>query len=246
MITPLRRRECFCYIQGVAKLFLVEDNEAISEAVVGYLELAEHSVRSFLSSAGVLDAVRDESPDLVILDVMLPGESGFALAKRIRKLRDTSFIFLTARESESDRILGFELGAEDYVVKPFSPRELVLRVEAILRRTADTASSGTSGQVILSSAEHLLKLHEDHHQVLLDDEQIDLTASEWRILSYLARRPGLLVSREQLLTEGLDYLHDGSERTVDTHIKNIRSKIAGEWIETVRGFGYRCCAEPAS
>lgn len=227
----------------MATLFLVEDNEAISEAVVGYLELAEHTVSAFSSGDGVVEAVGREQPDLIILDVMLPGENGFALAKRIRKISETAFLFLTARESESDRILGFELGAEDYVVKPFSPRELVLRVEAILRRLASAEPSRLPEMVRLRSGDSTLQLLEDHHRVLVDGVHIDLTASEWRILAYLAHRPGILISREQLLTEGLDYLHDGSERTVDTHIKNIRAKVPGQWIDTVRGFGYRCSAE---
>ena len=229
----------------MATIFLVEDNEAISEAVAGYLELAEHSVRLFYSGTGVVEAVQREVPDLIILDVMLPGENGFAIAKRIRKLRDTAFLFLTARESESDRILGFELGAEDYVVKPFSPRELVLRIEAILRRLLIPLDTGSthSNDVTLSDGRQTLELREEHHQALLDGHQIDLTASEWRILSYLAHRPEILISREQLLTEGLDYLHDGSERTVDTHIKNIRAKLGSQWITTIRGFGYRCSTE---
>ena len=228
----------------MATLFLVEDNEAISEAVVGYLELAEHTVSAFSSGDGVVEAVGREQPDLIILDVMLPGENGFALAKRIRKISESAFLFLTARESESDRILGFELGAEDYVVKPFSPRELVLRVEAILRRLASVEPAGSPPEMVrLRSGDSTLQLLEDHHRVLVDGVQVDLTASEWRILAYLAHRPGMLISREQLLTEGLDYLHDGSERTVDTHIKNIRAKVPGQWIDTVRGFGYRCSAE---
>jgi two-component system phosphate regulon response regulator PhoB len=233
------------YLSAVATIFLVEDNEAISEAVAGYLELAEHSVRLFDSGAGVVEAVQRDEPDLIILDVMLPGENGFAIAKRVRKVRATPFLFLTARESESDRILGFELGAEDYVVKPFSPRELVLRVEAILRRLSISAESegDQTNAVTLTDGTRTLELREEHHKVLLDGTSIELTASEWRILSYLAHRPKILISREQLLTEGLDYLHDGSERTVDTHIKNIRAKLGSQWIETVRGFGYRCSVE---
>ncbi|MFP4376182.1 MAG: response regulator transcription factor [Spirochaetales bacterium] len=225
----------------MATLLLVEDNEAIAEAVVGYLELSDHVVHAFSSSRGVLEAVRELKPALIVLDVMLPGESGFALAKQVRAESLAPFLFLTARESESDRILGFELGAEDYVVKPFSPRELVLRIEAILRRTAPPRESSANGRrVELASGHHRLILEPESHGVLRDGGHVDLTASEWRILCFLAERPGRVVSREQILTDGLDYLHDGSERTVDTHVKNIRAKVGEGWIETVRGFGYRC------
>jgi two-component system phosphate regulon response regulator PhoB len=235
----------------VATILLVEDNEAIAEAVVSYLELADHTVVSFPGSEGVVAAVRNERPDLAVLDVMLPGESGFALARMIRDARACPFVFLTARESEGDRILGFELGAEDYVVKPFSPRELVLRIEAILRRvsggleppSAEGREFSANGDLSFFSEERTLIASPSRHELVVDDTEVKLTASEWRILIYLVRRPGVLVSREQLLTEGLDYLHDGSERTVDTHVKNIRAKLTGSWIETVRGFGYRFLGE---
>jgi DNA-binding response OmpR family regulator len=227
----------------VATIILVEDNEAIAEAVIGYLQLADHTVHSFPSSRGVVDAVRDRAPNLVVLDVMLPGESGFSLAKKIRGLTEVPFLFLTARESEGDRILGFELGAEDYVVKPFSPRELVLRIEAILRRTRSIPAVGKGEVIELRSGNDRLVLKPDSHEVEENGASVDLTASEWRILLFLAGRPGRLVTREQVLTDGLDYLHDGSERTVDTHVKNLRGKLEGSWIETVRGFGYRCTGE---
>ncbi len=235
------------YTDSVATIFVVEDNDGIREAVTGYLELADHTVREFAGSEGVLDAVVQEHPDLLILDIMLPGESGFALAKQLRSQFGTPFLFLSAREAESDRIFGFELGADDYVVKPFSPRELVLRVEAILRRSGGGARHAVAGEdrLRLTLSESTLTIARTAHAALMDDRELELTASEWRILLYLAGRPGSVVSREQLLTECLDYLHDGSERTVDTHVKNLRAKLGSpEWIETVRGFGYRFAGGP--
>jgi CheY-like chemotaxis protein len=129
----------------MARIFLVEDNESIREAVAGYLRLEEHEVIEFGGVADVLEVMRHKAPDLAILDVMLPDGSGFALAKKIRTQSRVPLVFLTAREAESDRITGFELGADDYVVKPFSPKELVLRVQALLRRTGTPAAQQGAG-----------------------------------------------------------------------------------------------------
>ncbi|MFP4115543.1 MAG: winged helix-turn-helix domain-containing protein, partial [Spirochaetales bacterium] len=193
--------------------------------------------REFGSGAGVLERTRVERPDIAVLDIMLPGESGFSLAKRLREQSEVPIIFLTAREAESDRILGFELGADDYVVKPFSPRELVLRVEAVLRRAGEERTPRARS---VSFRGHRIVLDEERHAARVDARDLDLTAGEWRILALLVSRPGHLVTREQILREGLDYFHDGSERTVDTHIKNLRAKLGeADVIRTVRGFGYR-------
>lgn len=215
----------------------MEDNDSIREAVAGYLRLDEHEVLEFGGVAGVIDAVRHTPPDLAVLDVMLPDGNGFQLAKLIRSESRAALLFLTARESESDRITGFELGADDYVVKPFSPKELVLRVHALLRRIGSAEKNATKRW---SRAGHALVIDEEGHRVLLDSQEIALTAAEWRLLSALATQAGVVVSRDHLLGEALGYTADGSERTVDTHMKNLRAKLGGvEWIETVRGFGYR-------
>lgn len=203
----------------------------------GYLELADHQVREFETADGVEASLEREPADLLVLDIMLPGQSGFALAKRLRSRFSTPFLFLSAREAESDRIFGFELGADDYVVKPFSPRELVLRIDAILRRGA---GGHQHADLVLQLGDNRLEIAGHAHAASINSDQLELTASEWRILLYLAGRPQIVVSREQILTECLDYLHDGSERTVDTHVKNLRAKLGNpDWIETVRGFGYR-------
>jgi DNA-binding response OmpR family regulator len=224
----------------MARIFVVEDNESLREAVCSYLRLNDHEIVEFPRLAGVLEAIATRPPDLIVLDVMLPDGDGFLMARKIRKEHAVPIIFLTAKSSESDRITGFELGADDYVVKPFSPKELSLRVEAVLRRSHDR-SMQPARSMCWALGRQILELDEGAHRATVDGTEISLTVAEWKILSYLASRAGTVVSRERLLGESLDYLvAEGSERTVDTHIKNLRSKLGDPgWIETVRGFGYR-------
>lgn len=223
----------------MACVIIVEDNSLIRDAVSGYLKLDGYKTLEFGGVSGVLDAVKRETCDLAILDVMLPDGSGFALAKEIRADSDIPLIFLTAKDSESDRILGFELGADDYICKPFSAKELVLRVHALLRRTgkSDGGKSAASGE--WQSGNSAVFIDEGRHSVSVDGNPIELTSTEWKILLYLASNAGQVVSREQLLGECLNYFFEGSERTIDTHMANLRSKIGQQWISTVRGFGYR-------
>ncbi|WP_288304187.1 response regulator transcription factor [uncultured Treponema sp.] len=223
----------------MACVIIVEDNSLIRDAVSGYLKLDGYKTLEFGGVSGVLDAVKRETCDLAILDVMLPDGSGFALAKEIRAASDIPLIFLTAKDSESDRILGFELGADDYICKSFSAKELVLRVHALLRRTgkSDGGKSAASGE--WQSGNSAVFIDEGRHSVSVDGNPIELTSTEWKILLYLASNAGQVVSREQLLGECLNYFFEGSERTIDTHMANLRSKIGQQWISTVRGFGYR-------
>ena len=223
----------------MACVIIVEDNSLIRDAVSGYLKLDGYKTLEFGGVSGVLDAVKRETCDLAILDVMLPDGSGFALAKEIRAASDIPLIFLTAKDSESDRILGFELGADDYICKPFSAKELVLRVHALLRRTgkSDGGKSAASGE--WQSGNSAVFIDEGRHSVSVDGNPIELTSTEWKILLYLASNAGQVVSREQLLGECLNYFFEGSERTIDTHMANLRSKIGQQWISKVRGFGYR-------
>jgi DNA-binding response OmpR family regulator len=224
----------------MARIFVVEDNEPLREAVCSYLRLNDHEIVEFARLRGVLEAVDTRPPDLIVLDVMLPDGDGFLLARKIRKSHAVPIIFLTAKASESDRITGFELGADDYVVKPFSAKELSLRVEAVLRRSGHPAVAGLPA-MRWELDRRVLELDETAHRASVDGTEINLTVAEWKILSYLAVRSGTVVGRERLLGESLDYLvAEGSERTVDTHIKNLRAKLGDAgWIETVRGFGYR-------
>lgn len=230
----------------MARIFVVEDNQGLRDTIVSYLRLEEHDVVPFGRIAGVEDAARMQQPDLLILDVMLPDGDGFHLARRLRRYCASPIVFLTARTTESDRITGFELGADDYVVKPFSNKELMLRVRALLRRSQTAAETVPAGRAALrwtllhDGNEHQLELNEAGHLCRHDGSEISLTAAEWKILSYLAQNPSIVVSRERLLGVCLDYLAEGSERTIDTHIKNIRTKLGkSPWIDTVRGFGYR-------
>jgi DNA-binding response OmpR family regulator len=229
----------------MARIFVVEDNEALREAVCSYLRLNDHEIVEFPRIGGVLEAVETKPPDLIVLDVMLPDGDGFLLARKIRKSQALPIIFLTAKASESDRITGFELGADDYVVKPFSPKELSLRVEAVLRRSGQSQPQ-SAAPMSWKLGKQVLELNEAAHRASVAGNEINLTVAEWKILAYLATRSGVVVGRERLLGESLDYLvAEGSERTVDTHIKNLRAKLGGSgWIETVRGFGYRFSGTP--
>jgi DNA-binding response OmpR family regulator len=232
----------------MARIFVVEDNEGLREAVVSYLRLADHEVVEFPRLEGVEQACAVREPDLIVLDVMLPDGDGFLLARRLRKRSQVPLLFLTARSSESDRITGFELGADDYVVKPFSPKELALRVEAVLRRTGAAGALGSAPAPLRRSLKGwVLELDEASHRALLDGGDLKLTPAEWKILQLRATRNGTVITRERLLGESLEYLSaEGSERTVDTHVKNLRAKLGDPgWIETVRGFGYRFAGQPS-
>ena len=227
----------------MARIFVVEDNDGLRTTICSYLELEEHAIVPFARLSGLEEAVRMQQPDLLILDVMLPDGDGFLAARRLRRFSPAPIIFLTARTAESDRITGFEVGGDDYLTKPFSNRELMLRVAAVLRRAG---TQGPATEKILrmqlehAKIVHTLELEAVEHRCDHDGHSVVLTAAEWKILSYLARNPRVVVSRDQLLGICLDYLAEGSERTIDTHIKNIRIKLNRlPWIETVRGFGYR-------
>ena len=200
-------------------IFIVEDNDTIRDLISTYLELEGYKTHSFGRIEGVLESFSFKQPDLCILDVMLPDGNGFTLAKTIaQKYPECPFLFLTARESESDRITGLELGADDYIVKPFSPRELVLRVNNILKRNANSLKSPIQSDVSVSKEwileNHTLLIDENAHAVYADGNEVKLTAVEWAILMYISSNPGIVISREKILGECLDYYHDGSDKTV--------------------------------
>jgi len=219
-------------------ILVVEDDTDILRLVTHNLKSAEFDVLTAQDGYTALSLARKHLPQLVILDLMLPGLDGFEVCKELKRSPTTKNIpvlMLTARGEEVDRIVGLELGADDYVVKPFSPRELVLRVRAILRRFAPEESTLTRWQ------RNGLGVDFDSHRVRVDNQEIILTATEFRLLAELIRNLGKVLTRDKLLDKVWGYQFDGYARTVDTHIRRLRQKIGpyAGWIETVRGVGYR-------
>lgn len=230
---------------GTAPRVLVVEDEPDIAALIAY-QLTREGFRVETSSNGTeaLTAVGREIPDLVVLDRMLPGLSGDDVLRQLRQesaTRNIPVLVLTARREQEERIEGFELGADDYITKPFSPRELVLRVQAILRRSSEPAQS-VGGRVL--RAGHL-RMDVGSHEASLEGEELNLTPTEFRLLQALMERRGRTQSRRQLLEKAWDVESDIADRiqtrTVDMHIRRLRAKLGsqGEWVETVRGFGYR-------
>jgi two-component system phosphate regulon response regulator PhoB len=221
------------------RILVVDDEPDIVALVAYHLARAGYRVSTSANGAEALKAAREEQPALVVLDLMLPELSGFQVLERIRgdrALADTPVLMLTARREEPDRVQGLSLGADDYLVKPFSPQELVLRVRNILRRARTAPASARN---VLSAGP--LEIDKDAHTVSVDGEPIDLTATEYKLLLTLADRRGRVQSRSQLLETVWESAPDIQTRTVDMHVQRLRSKLgaAGDLIETVRGFGYR-------
>ncbi len=220
------------------RILVVDDEPDLLELVRFNLSQAGFDVDTAETGREGLDRVQRARPQLMVLDVMLPDLSGTEVCRQIRsdpELRGMPILMLTARSEEVDRVVGFELGADDYVTKPFSPRELTLRVQAILRRTrSDSAESPVlqHGLLVLDAERHRCAVHGDN---------VDLTAKEFGLLSTLMRKPGRVMSRERLLDEVWGSDVTVTARTIDTHLKRLREKLgaAGDLIETVRGVGYR-------
>jgi len=224
----------------MATILIVEDNPLIIEALASYLQLENYKTVEFNKVEGVLDTVKRGIVDLAILDIMLPDGNGYALAKEIRQISNIPLMFLTAKDSESDRILGFEVGADDYVCKPFSTKEVVLRVQALLKRTKANIPQEDAAVSSWEFEGNTMKVNMEKHQLFMNGSEVYLTGAEWKILMYLAEYANQVISREKILSECLSYFFEGSERTVDTHIANLRSKLGdNDWIMTIRGFGYR-------
>ena len=221
------------------RILLVEDEKNIRDAVAAYLERAGYWVTPAADGQEAVDAFSLHQFDLVILDLMLPRLPGEKVCRIIRDTSDVPIIMLTAKGEVEDRIVGLELGADDYLVKPFSPRELVARARALLRRVhADSEPQ----REVLEFGE--LTIDVSGHKVLVSGEEIDLTASEFKLLTTLSRYPGRVYSRMELVEKVLGYDFEGYERTIDSHVKNLRAKIGDDprnprWIYTVHGVGYR-------
>jgi DNA-binding response OmpR family regulator len=227
----------------MSDILVVEDDSDIADLIKHYLERSGHEVQVLGSGAAVLPKVRGERPDLIVLDLMLPGLDGLMICQALRSDPHTAtipIIMVTARGEEADRIAGLELGADDYVTKPFSAKELAARVTALLRRTqrADTAGAVERyGSITIDSARHI---------VTVDGEEVKLTAKEFLLLLYLVQHRGRVLSRDLLLTDVWGYQYTGGTRTVDVHIRRLREKmpLLAEAIETVKQFGYKLVEQP--
>jgi DNA-binding response OmpR family regulator len=214
-------------------VLVVDDEPNIADLVDLYLAREGYRVLKATTGAGGLDAVRDHRPRLVVLDIGLPDMDGLEVCKRLRQTSQIPVIFLTARDGEVDRVLGLELGGDDYLTKPFSPAELVARVKAVLRRV----DGGAPAEVVQAGA---ATIDTGRREVRIDDTPVEFTTKEFELLRFLAARPGLALSRQQILDGvwGFDWF--GDARTVDVHIAQVRKKLGdAATITTVRGVGYR-------
>ena len=223
----------------MASILIVEDDPDISDLIAHYLQRAGHEVTRLTSGSEVMPRVRTAPPDLVIPDLMLPGMDGLLVCQAMRANTATAaipIIMLTARGDEADRIAGLELGADDYVTKPFSAKELVARVAARLRRHG-TATATAAGIVRYQN----IAIDADRHIVTLDGVEVKLTAKEFLLLQYLVQHRGRVLSRDVLLTDVWGYQYTGGTRTVDVHIRRLREKlpVLNDAIETVKQFGYK-------
>lgn len=229
-----------------AYVLVVDDEPDIAALVAYHLARDRYRVRTVADGLEALQAVESERPDLVVLDLMLPGTPGLEVLREIRRrpeLEGVPVLLLTARREERDRIEGLQLGADDYVPKPFSPQELVLRVGAVLRRVQqEPPSSAGAGRVLRVGP---FRIDLDAARAEVDGESLDLTPTEFRLLSVLLERRGRVQSRRQLLETVWEVTARITTRTVDMHVQRLRAKLGdhAEWIETVRGFGYRFRAE---
>jgi two-component system phosphate regulon response regulator PhoB len=221
------------------RVLVVDDEPDITALVAYHLAKAGYRVSTVTNGTDALKAAREERPDVVVLDLMLPGTSGYDVLSELRQrpeTQDVGIILLTARREETDRIRGLALGADDYLVKPFSPQELTLRVNAILRRMGSPAVSGGS-----TLAAGPISIDRSAHRATVDGRELVLTATEYKLLLILIERRGRVQSRPQLLETVWEAQPDIQTRTVDMHVQRLRNKLgeAGKLIETVRGFGYR-------
>jgi two-component system, OmpR family, response regulator RegX3 len=224
---------------GTATILVVDDERKIRDLVRSYLEREGYAVLVADSGQRALETLERARPDLVVLDLMLPDLSGEEIARTVRAHSSVPIIMLTAKASEEDRVAGLRLGADDYLVKPFSPRELVARVEAVLRRSVangvPAAASFDSGSLVIDK---------DAREVTVDGTPVELTRSEFDLLHALASHPGRVFSRYELITKVQGYDYEGYERTIDAHVKNLRRKLGEDprhpnLVLTVTGVGYK-------
>jgi len=219
------------------KILIIDDEAKIVEICQDYLKAAGFLVITSLDGQGGLDKARKEKPDLILLDLMLPGMDGLDICREFRKEANPPIIMLTARVEETDKLIGLELGADDYITKPFSPREMVARVRTVLRR----AQGDPAAEVIRAG---ILTLDRNRFIVMIGQKEITLTPTEFEILATLASQPGRIFSRSQLLMAVRGVAFESYERAIDSHIRNLRRKLEAdesgfEWIVTIHGVGYK-------
>lgn len=220
-------------------IYCVEDDSNIRELVVYTLETTGYKARGFEDGKAFLEALALETPELVLMDIMLPGEDGMALLKRLKasaKTQDIPVIMMTAKGSEYDKVLGLDSGADDYVTKPFGMMELISRIKAVLRRTEKNAMK-IEDKIVLNG----LTIDVKKHEVTVEGEPVSLTLKEFELLRRMMKNLGIVLTRDQLLEDIWGYDFDGETRTVDVHVRTLRQKLGkvGELIETVRGVGYK-------
>lgn len=222
------------------KILVVDDEQNILDLVVYNLQAAGYKTITAEDGKEAIEKARTGQPDLIILDVMLPEMDGFEILSTIRKETQVPVIMLTAKKEEIDKVLGLEMGADDYLTKPFSPRELTARVKAILRRSGESEAKTTQSIIVNGK----LRIDTIKHQVFYGDKEVDLTAKEFDLLKLLITSPGRVFSRESLLQNLWDYDYYGDTKTIDVHIRHLRMKIEEDpanpkFIKTVRGVGYK-------
>jgi DNA-binding response OmpR family regulator len=222
----------------MSMVLVVDDEPIVREVVVRYLRREGYETLEAADGSRARELLERHDPSLVVLDLMLPGTDGLELCRWIRSRSDLPVIMLTARGEESDRISGLELGADDYVTKPFSPKELVARVTALLRRSGRTSTGPlTYGPITIDI---------DRHHVTLNGEDVRLTAKEFLLLQYLVQHKGRVLSRDLLLSDVWGYQYTGGTRTVDVHVRRLREKLPplSGAIETIKQFGYKLIDQP--
>jgi DNA-binding response OmpR family regulator len=226
------------------RILVVDDDPSIVKIVRNYLEQASYTVLTASDGDRALQIVRHDRPDLVVLDVMLPNRDGWEITRSIRAdaaLAATPIILLTARVDDTDKIIGLELGADDYITKPFNAREVVARIRALLRRTRLDQGQRVVSNILTIGG---LQLDVDRYAVTVDGVAVDLTRTEFKLLHLLMESPGHTLTRDELLENVVGYAYEGMGRTLDTHIRNLRKKIEPDpdnprYIQTVYGIGYR-------
>ena len=214
------------------RILVVDDEELIRNVIKEYLKMENYIIDEAEDGEDAVNKAKQNDYDLVIMDIMMPKKDGYQACKEIKQNKNIPFIMLSARGEEYDKLIGFELGIDDYVTKPFSPKELVARVKAILKRSKQEQTKYTFDGLIINDTAHI---------VTIDDEVVNLTPKEYELLKYLIKNKNIALSREQLLSSIWGYDFYGDDRTIDTHIKTLRTNLGKyrKYIATVRGMGYK-------